>query len=157
MANQMNVTKLRRDSFEVVGIEGRTTNAREMGPGGLIPQMWTQLGKEHLLEKIPHRLGSDTIVLYTDYESDKDGAYTYVLGAKVSEAENVPAGMVARSVPAGEYAAFVSEDRSPQSVVSVWQRIWKLEDSKELRRAYKTDVELHKPDKSLEVYVGVKE
>src|SRR6185369_11127917 len=40
-------------SFTVIGIAARTTNARESGPNGVIPQQWQKLFQEGVLDKIP--------------------------------------------------------------------------------------------------------
>src|ERR1700761_2438916 len=105
-AEDINMVKLHVDSFTVVGIEARTSNAREMAGEQVIGKMWARMRDEHLLDQIQHRVDSRVVALYTDYESDKDGAYTYVLGAKVSSDKDIPRGMVARKIPSGNYAMF---------------------------------------------------
>jgi len=102
--------------------------------------------------------------LYTEYASDKDGAYTYVLGARVTKVESVPAGMVAKKVPAGRYALFTSERGPVQKVVvEVWQRV--LATPKSALggdRTYKTDFEVYDrraqnpADSVVDLYVSVK-
>lgn len=159
MADQVDAPKVRSESFEVVGIRARTTNAQEMAGKGVIPQLWARFMQEDLIEKIPDRTGSDVIVLNTGYQSDKNGEYTYVIGAKVSSTRNVPAGMGAYNVPAGEYAEFSAEETSPAGVVGVWRRIWSLEDSGQLLRAYQTDYEVHHKSQNkatADVYIGLK-
>ncbi len=166
MADQMDAPRVHNEAFEVVGIEARTANAQEMTGKGAIPKLWERLTREGLLEKIPNRVGSDMIALYTDYQSDKNGEYRYVLGAKVSSTRDVPAGMSAYNVPAGEYARFSAADvSSPAVIVGLWQHIWSLEDSGQLPRAYRTDYEIHHKSKlgeegtgkaSVDVYIGLK-
>jgi predicted transcriptional regulator YdeE len=65
----------------VVGISTRTTNAKEMSGKGVIAQQWDRFMKEGLLSKIPNKVDSNILAVYTDYESDANGAYTYVIGA----------------------------------------------------------------------------
>lgn len=159
MADQMNAPKVHIESFEVVGIEARTTNTQEMSGKGVIPKLWGRFLQEDLLEKIPNRLGSDVTVLNTDYQSDKNGEYTYVLGGKVSSTHKAPLGMTIHHVPAGEYAKFSAEESSPEAVVDLWRRIWSLEDSGQLMRAYHTDYEVHHKSQikaSVDVYIGLK-
>jgi len=55
--------------------------------------------KERLLQKIPNRTDANIIALYTDYASDKDGDYSFVLGAKVTDGGQVPSGMVLKRIP----------------------------------------------------------
>lgn len=159
MADQMDAPKVHNESFELVGIEARTTNAQEMSGKGAIPKLWGRFTQEDLLEKIPNRVGSDVIVLNTDYQSDKNGEYTYVLGVKVSSTANVPSGMTIHHVPPGEYAKFTGEGSSPAVIVGLWQRIWSLEDSGQLMRTYQTDYEVHHKSQnkaSVDVYIGLK-
>lgn len=100
---------------------------------------------------------------YSNYESDKDGPYTYLLGAKVASAKDLPSGMVSRNIVAGAYALFTAEGDAPaQMVVNLWQRIWILEKSGQLHRAYKTDYEVHYTGVAdaaakthVDVYIGV--
>lgn len=112
------------ESFIVVGISGRTTNAKEMTADGIIGKYWGRLMQEGLLAKIPNKADANIMAVYTDYASDHDGEYLYVLGARVKSAGEVPAGMVAKTVPAGKYAVFTSERGSAYQVVpAVWQKI----------------------------------
>ena len=121
----MNPRASRQDEFSVVGISVRTTNAEQMTPERPIGKQWERLFKEGALATIPNKADANIVALYTEYASDKDGAYTYVLGARVTKVENVPEGMVAKKVPAGRYAVFTSEKGPVQKVVvEMWQRVW---------------------------------
>ena len=152
------------DGFTVVGISVRTSNAKEGTPDGLIGKQWDRLFKEGLLNKIPKRADTNIVAAYTDYASDKDGEYTYVLGAEVTSAESVPAGMVAVKVPAGRYAVFTSEKGPvPKVVVDIWQRIWATPKPQPGGdRAYKTDFEVYDEramdpqNWQVDVYIGIK-
>lgn len=149
------------NAFEVVGFQTRTSNAREMTADGSIPKMWGRLMGEGLLNKIPNRIGSAVIALYTDYQSDKDGEYTYVLGAKVSSAGQLPQGLIAHAVPAGEYSVVAAEGKlAPDAVVALWQQVWGLETSHQISRSYRTDYEVHhgspQGETKVELYIGIK-
>jgi predicted transcriptional regulator YdeE len=158
-----NVKIVTGDEFLVIGIEARTSNAREATRDSVIPKQWKEM-RSGLLSKIPNRIDSSIIALYTDYESDQNGPYTYVLGAKVSSADKVPEGMVARRVPAGKYGVFTS-DRGPvaEVVLNAWKRIWSWSHSNpEIRRNYKTDFEVYDEraadaaNAQVEIHVGIK-
>jgi predicted transcriptional regulator YdeE len=147
------------DEFQVIGIAARTTNAKEMTKDAAIPGQWERLAKDALLARIPNKTDSSIVAVYTDYDSDKDGAYTFILGARVSSVAAIPEGMVARKVPAARYAVFTSE-RGPVTrvVYETWKRIW----AAPLRRAYRTDFELYDEraadpqNAQISVYVGVR-
>lgn len=163
--SQTNETSRVREipSFTVIGIECRTTNAKEMSEQGCIGRQWGRLMSEGLLAKIPDRVDQDIVALYTDYASDKDGEYTYVLGARVKADATAPAGMVKKTVPAARYAVFTSEKGpAPQVVPQTWMRIWKTPKGQPGGdRAYQTDFELYDrraadPNNSeVDVYVGI--
>jgi len=151
-------------SFTVVGISARTTNAQEMSGRGVIRKMWQRFMSEQLLEKIPNRADSNILALYTNYESDANGAYTFVLGAKVASAAKIPGGMVAVKVPAAKYSVFTT-DRGPTAKVvpEAWARIWSLSKSQlGGQRAYKTDFELYGPQAAdpqnaqVQIHIGIK-
>lgn len=153
------------DSFTVIGIEARTNNAAEMGPTGIIPKQWEKFMTENLLEQIPNRADRSVIAGYTNYMSDKDGDYTFFLGAKVTSANEVPEGMVIKYVPAGGYRLFTTEKGPGWEVVSnVWKKIWNLPASEvgaESSRSYQFDYEVYDQrcqdpmNAIVDVYLGV--
>src|SRR5579862_3952346 len=108
---------IEQPAFTVIGISARTTNADETSGKGVIGQQWARFMKEDLLSKIPNKADSNILAVYTDYESDANGAYSFLLGAKVNSAGNVPAGTVAKGIPAGRYAVFTTEKGALAKVV----------------------------------------
>ena len=110
--------------FSVVGISVHTTREKESGGNGEIPQLWQRVMQQGLLENIPHRADNNLTVVYTDYSSDSNGEYTYLLGVHVSAVDKVPDGMVVVNVPAGKYAVVPSDTGSlPEMLPKVWGRI----------------------------------
>ena len=152
------------DSFPVVGIEARTSNALELKSKGKIAEVMARVRKENLLKKISNRVGRDTYALYTNYKSDRNGPYTYFLGAKVTPGGRVPGGMVLRTVAAGNYAVLTDSGApAPNVVLGLWQHIWSLESAGQIHRAYRTDFEVHHgidenydPNGRVDLYVGLK-
>lgn len=150
--------------FTVIGISARTRNADEMSGKGVIGQQWARFMKEDLLGKIPNKADSNVLAVYTDYESDANGAYTFLLGAKVNSAESVPAGMAAKRIPAGRYAVFTTEKGALAKVVpETWSRIWALPKSAPGgNRSYQADYELYdqraadSQSAQVDVYVGIR-
>ena len=151
--------------FTVIGISARTGNAQEAAGNSVIAKQWDKFYKEGILDKIPNKTDPAIYVVYSDYASDRNGDYTYIIGAKVSHASTVPLGMVAKTVSAGKYAVVTSERGPiPKVIVEAWQRIWSLEDQGQLggKRAYKTDFEVYDQrasdpqDSQIDIYVGVK-
>ena len=150
--------------FTVIGISARTSNAKEISGQSVIGQQWARFMKDGLLNKIPNKDDANILAVYTDYESDANGPYDFILGARVSSADNVPQGMVATKIPAGRYAVFTSEKGLvTKAVPDTWRRIWGLpKSSLGGNRAYLADFELYDqrasdPQNSqVDIYIGIK-
>jgi len=154
-----------QQEFSVIGIQLRTSNAKEMTGGGAIPKQWDRFFKDGIADKIPNKVGSTIYAVYTGYASDYNGEYDFIIGMKVSDASDVPAGMVAKKIPRGKYAVVTSEKGPVAKVVpQAWQRVYSLDDNKQLggARAYKADFELYDQrsqnpqDSQVDLYVGLK-
>lgn len=159
----MNPRVEQQEAFTVIGISVRTSNAKER-QDSQIGKQWGRLMEENLLATIPNRADQNIVAVYTDYASDANGEYTFVLGARVNKADQVPGGMVVKHVVPGRYAVFTSE-RGPmqQVVVATWMRIWNTpKEQPGGDRAYKTDFELYDQraqnpaDSVMEVHIGIR-
>ena len=140
----MNIVRM--EAFTVMGPEVRTSNAREMSGQGSIGQLWSK--------KSPDL--STSIAVYSQYATDKDGEYSYLLGSEIKHDETLPLQFSKRTTEPGNYACLKSEGPiTPQLVVGLWRQIWALEDAGQLKRAYRTDFEIYKGN-GIELYVGVK-
>jgi predicted transcriptional regulator YdeE len=161
---EMNPKAVQQEGFTVVGISVRTNNAEQMTPQRPIGKQWERLFKEGVLAAIPNKSDGSVVALYTEYASDKDGDYTYLLGARVTKVESVPAGMVAKNVAAGRYAVFTSERGPVQKiVVEMWQRVWATPKSVlGGDRTYKADFEVYDQraqnptDAVVDLYISVR-
>jgi len=152
-----------QQEFQVIGILVRTNNAKEMSGQGAIGALWGRFFKEGILGKIPNKVDSTIYAVYTNYESDRNGEYDFIIGAKVSSTTDVPPGMVARKVAKGPYEVVTTTNGPAEQVVpKAWQEVWSLEDKKQLSRAYKTDFEVydqrsHDPQNSqVDICVGLR-
>jgi predicted transcriptional regulator YdeE len=129
----------------------------------MISRQWQKFFREGILAKIPNKIGPNVYTLYTDYASDRNGEYSFVIGAMVKEGTAAPAGMVAKVLPGGRFAVLAS-DRGPlpKVVPEVWQKVWRLEDEKKIQRNYKADFEIYDQrnqdpqDAQVDLYVGMK-
>jgi predicted transcriptional regulator YdeE len=132
-------------SFAVIGVSVRTDNRKEAGGNGEIPSMWGRAMQDGTFDRIPNRADSNIVAVYTDYASDQNGEYTYILGARVTSVDKVPDGFVAVTIPAGKYA-IVQTDKGalPDVMPKVWRHIYAMS-AKELGgdRAFKVDYEVY--------------
>jgi len=90
-----------QQSFAVIGVSVRTSGQKEAGGNGQVPALWARSLEDGTFERIPNRTDDKMLAVYTDFDGDQTGVYTYILGARVSSAEKVPHGMVAVTIPAG--------------------------------------------------------
>lgn len=160
----MNPKVVNEEGFTVVGISARTSNTKEMTADGVIGKQWGRLMQEDLLSKIPNKANRDIVAVYTDYASDHNGEYTYLLGARVTSDSDVPAGMVAKKIPAGKFATFTSEKGlAPKVVPELWMKINSLpKTAVGGDRLYQADFEIYDQramdpqNLQMDVYIGIR-
>jgi predicted transcriptional regulator YdeE len=139
----MNIVRM--ESFTVMGREVRTSNARELSGQGSIGQLWSKMSPD---------LGTP-VAVYSEYASNKDGEYSYMLGVEIGHNETLPLQFSKRDTEEGDYVCLKSEGPvTPQLVAGLWRQIWALEEAGELSRAYLTDFENYTGN-GLELYVGI--
>ena len=139
------MVRVRMDPFTVMGHEVRTSNARELSGNGLIGRLWS---------RSPNLRRPVTV--YSEYATDKDGEYTYMLGVEIGFNETLPLQFSRRDTQEGTYVCLKSEGPvTPELVAGLWRQIWDLEASGQLARAYRTDFEIYSAN-GMELYVGVK-
>lgn len=132
--------------FTTLGREARTSNEKESKGEGVIGPMWASGAPK----------SSPIVAVYSEYGSDKNGEYNYMLGRKMMEDETLPQEVTHRRVVGGDYLRLDFRGSvSPEAVVGLWRQIWEMENKGEIQRAYRTDFELY-GDNGFELFVGVK-
>jgi CubicO group peptidase (beta-lactamase class C family)/predicted transcriptional regulator YdeE len=160
----MGARVIERDGFTVIGIAARTNNVKEMAADGVIGKQWGRLVQEGLLAKIPNKADTSIVAVYTDYASDHNGDYTFLLGARVKSDSDVPAGMVAKKIPSGKFAVFTTEKGPAQKVVpKTWMTINSLPKTDVGGdRVYQADYEIYDERAAdptnmvADIYVGIR-
>lgn len=139
--------RVSREAIHLVGISVRTTNKEEMEGKGRIAALWQRFFAEDVLARIPgQRAPGQIIAAYTDFESDENGPYTLIIGADARETDPVPAGMVAKAIPASGYRLISTERGSLKTVgVQAWMKIW-ADESLRKGRTYQADLEVYGED-----------
>jgi predicted transcriptional regulator YdeE len=139
------VKKDMQESFYVAGCSVRTNNAKEMSGQGEIGKLWQRFMEQNLGARIPGRVDSSLIVVYSDYASDEKGDYTYTLGARARLLDELPPGMSYRKIVPGPYAVFTTEQGPLVPVLqAAWQKIWTMSPSRMGgKRAFITDYEVY--------------
>ena len=156
---------LQQPEIKLIGITVRTNNKAEMDPAtAKIGSTVAHYFQNGLGSTIPHRQKQNiTFSLFTDYESDHTGDYTYFIGEAVGFFENCPEGFVMHTVPAQTYIKFTTEPgKMPEVVIQAWQQIWQM-DEKTLggKRAYRSDFEYYDEracdpkNTALDIFIGI--
>jgi len=152
--------------MNLVGITARTSNIDEMNPTmAKIGPTMQRFFMEGVQDKIFNRKNPGrTFAVYTNYESDEKGAYTYFLGEEVTSFKEVREEFEMLTIPMQTYSKWTSNPgKMPEVVINMWQNIWKM-DSSALggKRAYLADFEIYDErsqdpnDSVLDIYVGIK-
>lgn len=158
---------VRQSEIKLVGISARTSNAAEFNPAtAKIAATIQKYISEATYDKLPNRkTPGKTYCVYTEYESDYTGEYTYFIGEEVEFSTDVPKGLDTITVPAQLYAKFTTESGAmPNICVNAWVDIWKMS-SKELSgdREYLADFEVYDEraldpaNTVLDIYIGIKQ
>ncbi|WP_404811570.1 GyrI-like domain-containing protein [Capnocytophaga canimorsus] len=146
------------NTFKIIGIAVRTTNANGQAATDL-GKLWGQFMSD-TISKISNTISEEIIAIYTDYESDYQGAYTAIIGKKVSSLDEIPNGMIGREFPATKFQKFIAKGEMPNAVMQTWKTIW--EQDATLHRAYHYDFEVYGEksqngdESEVEVFVSVK-
>ena len=155
-----------KPAIQLVGLTVRTNNANEQNPAtGKIGPLVSDYFSQGTASSILHRANPGvTFSVYTDYESDHQGDYTYFIGEEVSSFDDIPVGLQRLTIPQSDYQRFTTAPgQMPMVVIEAWQKIWQM-DTVALggERSYVADFEIYDeramdPNKAIvDVYIGTK-
>ncbi len=164
----MQKTMIQLPEMRLIGITCRTNNARlfeanpKTNPVAMTVQRYFHEG---LPEKIAHRHNPGvTYCVYTQYESDLSGDFTYFIGEQVDSFEPISSEFETLTIPAQEYAKLThGPGPMPSVCIDLWKHIWMLSPA-ELggERSYIADFEVYDERSrdhqqvTLDIYIGVK-
>lgn len=132
---------------KLVGISVRTNNFNEKDliTGKITPTIQKYFNSG-LINKISNQSNPrTTLCVYTNYESDYTGDYTYFIGTEVTSFEKIDNDLETLTIPAQNYTKFTSQPgKMPEVCIKMWHNIWAM-DSIELggKRAYQADFEVY--------------
>lgn len=144
--------------FKIIGISTRTSNKNNQAQEDL-GNLWGRFFAENILEKIPNKLSSEILAIYTDYKSDYTEEYTTIIGVPVTTLEEIPSGLIGREFPSDNFQKFTAKGEMPKAVIDVWVTIWQRD--QELKRKYSYDFEVYGPNSQngenseVEIYLSV--
>ncbi len=154
-----------KSEIKFVGLSARTNNKNEMNPQtSKIGELVGRYRGQNLAAQIRNRKNPGvTLSVYTEYDSNEHGDYTYFIGEEVSSFENIPDAFQKLTIPASKYQKFTTPSgKMPEVLINAWQEIWKMTpDDFGGKRAYQADFELYDQraadpaNTSLDIYIGV--
>lgn len=125
--------------FYVIGMAIRTSNEKGKAEKD-IPDLWNRFLSGGTIEKIPNKIGNDIYCVYTDYEKDHTKPYTTLLGCKVNNLQDIPAGLEGKLIGAGDYSVFTATGKISENIVfDEWMKIW----DSNVERIYTADFEVY--------------
>jgi predicted transcriptional regulator YdeE len=143
----------------VMGVQRRTSNTDGRSIDD-IPACWQDYLKKDMASKIPHRAKTPAMfAVYSDYQSDWAGEYSYMIGSEVTKADKIPTGLAVVRIPAQTYAVFTTAGPMPDAILGIWMSVW----GTKLPRVYTFDFEQYdarftRPEnKQVDVYIAVNE
>ncbi len=166
-------------SITLLGIMVRTNNKFETSPlTSKIGPCAQRYGQEHIFNKISNRKNPGrTFCVYTDYESDHTGDYTFFIGEEINESPDGNAkekdetldsiassiGLKKHVIPPQNYAKFTTEQGiMPLVAINAWQNIWQMTpETLGGKRRFHTDFQIHDEralnpmSTILDIYVGI--
>ncbi len=154
-------------SFKLVGMTARTKTMNELNPlTAKIGPLFQQYVMGQMFEKINARKKpGTTYCVYTQYESDYTGEYTYFIGEEVTHFEGVSDPFETLTIPEQYCMVFTTGPGvMPQVCLQAWQHIWALTPAQlQGGRAYVADFEVYDAraknplEATLDIYVGVRQ
>lgn len=125
----------------VAGLAARTNNLPpEMG--AVIGGLWKQFYGEGIYGQLKHKVSGKAMGIYSDYAGDETGDYTITVACEVEDADGLPEGVTAMTIPGGRYARFVVYGDMQAAVARFWQELWEMD----LDRAFTYDFEEYQDD-----------
>ncbi len=145
---KMDYTIEQIDEMTIAGIKTITDNKEAIS---LIPKLWGEFFKDNIIEAIKCKIPSTNMyAIYTEYESDENGKYSFLLGAEVEDIKTTKTINAFATILAGKYAVFTADNKD--MVINVWQYVWQTT----LDRNYKTDFEVYDmTTEKVKIFVGL--
>lgn len=163
----MKIENASYDQIILVGLKCRTNNQQELDPNlSKISKLVSAFVGKNYANHIQQRTKPNVVYsVYTEYESDEHGDYTYFVGEQVKSIENQDLEKFSSLViPAQNYKKITStRGKIPDIVIATWQEIWRMSDEDfGGQRSYLADFEVfdqraENPESAeIDIYIGLK-
>ena len=162
----MKKESVNKQEIKLIGLSVRTNNKNEMNPKvAKIGEIAGRYMSQNIAAQVANRKNPGvTLSVFTEYDSDEHGDYTYFIGEEVSSFENISSGLQKLIIPAAKYQKFTTPaGKMPEVVIHAWQQIWKMSsDDFGGKRAYQADFEVYDqraadPNNTiLDIHIGIR-
>ncbi len=150
----MNYEVVNLEEQMVVGLTARTKNSNP-DMGMVIGSLWNSFYQDGIYASIPNKKDDKALGIYSDYESDANGAYNVIVACAVNKASNIPQNTIVKTIPAGKYAKFIVHGHMQQAVAEFWQELWMMN----LDRTFICDFEEYQDanieNATVHIYIGI--
>jgi Uncharacterized protein conserved in bacteria len=135
----------------VIGHAIRTRHDIEASEKALVPGLWKRVTDNQELAQLRGRIGENYYGVINDYESDQNGWYTKIVGVGVNHLIDIPADLVAVSIPHRTRIVYQALSDMPAALSAAWDRVWEEVGPHHRSRRIATDVEIHQPNGDIHV------
>ena len=118
-ATEMDYTVVKKDKMNVIGVEYHITDLNTASQ--IIGQAWGEFFQKGLSEKIPNKISGEVMGLYINYEGDHTKPYSLLICYEVDNLDEIPEGMVSKTLPESKYATFSGTGEIPKIVMNLWR------------------------------------
>ena len=125
------VEEIELGPLRFAGLAARVRNDDPEGIGA----HWGRFNSDQTVGRIAGIANRNVCAVYTDYESDYMGAYTMVLGYRLTADATIPAGLRVVEMPRQTFGVGLAQGEQPAALMTAWQWVW----ASRLRRAYTVD------------------
>lgn len=162
----MKKQKIQLPEITLIGLTERTNNKNEMNPEtSKIAKLAGLYWGNQVANTIQHRAKPGvTYAVYTDFESDENGEYTYFIGEAVESLEGQDLSQFkTMKIPTSDYQRFTTDSgQMPEIIIAAWQAIWTMnENDFGGKRRYLADFEIYDeraadPNNAVvDIYIGI--
>lgn len=152
----MNYEIVKLEEKKLAGFSARTSNS-DPTMNETIGGLWDKLFGTGTFFTMKNKVNEYSIGLYSDYENGCMGKYDITVGCEVSDFNDMPEGMIQKTIPSGKYAKFVIIGDMKDAVCKAWSEIWQTP----LDRTYTGDFEEYISSEAdgtaeIHIYIAIK-
>ena len=133
--------------INLIGLKVRTRKSNELNPEtAKIGQAVENYFQNTIAQDFSNRTKpGTTYCIYTEYESDENGEYTYFIGEEVDCFDTIDPRFSVLTIPSSDYVKFeCGPGEMPTVCIQAWEKIWQMPESHlKKNRTYRADFEVY--------------